>query len=139
MKTAYLTRKKRFAAGHRYWRPEWSSEENARVFGACANPHGHGHNYILEVMVAAEIDEKTGFSADLPVLDAILDREIIRVVDHQHLNHAVPEFADGKLIPTSENILAWCWPRIAGALPTTMKLHRLRLHEDDTFYVDFFG
>ena len=139
MQLAYLTRKTRFAAAHRYWRPEWSAEENARVFGACANPHGHGHNYNLEVTVIAAIDPNTGFSADLPALDAVLTDTVVRVFDHQHINHAIAEFADGKLIPTSENILAYCWPRILAALPDSMQLHRLRLHEDESFFVDYFG
>lgn len=139
MPRAHLTRQTRFAAAHRYWRPEWSEAENRRAFGACANPHGHGHNYVLEVTVAAEIAADTGFSADLPALDAILEREVRAVFDHQHINHAVPEFAEGGLVPTCENILVWCWPRIAGALPAPMTLERLRLHEDTTFYVDYYG
>lgn len=139
MKLAYLTRRTQFAAAHRYWRDDWSPEDNRRAFGACANPHGHGHNYVLEVTIEASIDLETGYSADLPTLDAILNREVVQVFDHQHINHAIPEFGAGGLIPTSENILAFCWPRIEGALPKAMKLHRLRLHEDDTFYVDYFG
>jgi len=109
------------------------------VFGACANPHGHGHSYLLEVTVAAEIDPLTGFSADLTELDAILEREVLLVFDHQHINFAVPEFREGGLIPTSENIAAYCWSRIAASLPATMTLKRLRLHEDETFFVDYFG
>jgi 6-pyruvoyltetrahydropterin/6-carboxytetrahydropterin synthase len=139
MPIAYLTRKTRFAAAHRYWRTEWSAEKNQRTFGACANPHGHGHNYVLEVMVVADIDEKTGFSADMPALDAILDEQVVRVFDHQHINHAIEEFGDGGMIPTTENILVYCWPRIARSLPKSMKLRRLRLHEDDTFFVDYYG
>ncbi len=139
MSIAYVTRKTRFAAAHRYWRADWSAEDNARVFGACANPHGHGHNYVLEVTVSAEIDEFTGFSVNLPELDGVLDREIRMVFDHQHINHAIPEFGEGRLIPTSENILAWCWPRLEHALGRGATLRCLRLHEDDTFYVDYFG
>ena len=139
MSIAYVTRKTRFAAAHRYWRADWSAEDNVRVFGACANPHGHGHNYVLEVTVSAEIDEFTGFSVNLPELDVVLDREIRMVFDHQHINHAIPEFKEGRLIPTSENILAWCWPRLEHALGRGVTLRRLRLHEDDTFYVDYFG
>jgi len=139
MPSAYLTRKLRFSAAHRYWRPDWSAEDNARVFGPCAKPVGHGHNYLLEVTVYAEIDEFTGFSADMPELDRVLDREIHQVFDHQHINHAVPDFGEGGLIPTTENLLAYCWPRIEHALPERMRLTRLRLHEDETFYVDYFG
>jgi len=139
MPLAYLTRKTRFAAAHRYWRTEWSAEQNHRIFGACANPHGHGHNYVLEVMIEADIDPQTGFSADMPALDAVLDEQVVRVFDHQHINHAIAEFGEGGMIPTSENILAHCWPRIARSLPKAMKLHRLRLHEDETFFVDYYG
>lgn len=139
MPRAFLTRITHFAAAHRYYRPEWSDAENQRVFGACANPHGHGHNYELEVTVAADIDEKTGFSANLPELDALIQMHVTKPLDHQHLNHVVPEFREGGLIPTSENIAAWCWERLARGMPAGMKLHRLRLHEDRTFYVDYYG
>ena len=139
MATAYLTRKTRFASAHRYWRPEWSAEENARVFGACANERGHGHNYLLEVTVAGDVDAATGYSVNMPELDAILSREIVSTFDHQHINHAITEFREGGLIPTSENIVAYCWSRLARSLPDSMKLHRLRLHEDETFYVDYYG
>ncbi len=139
MNTAYLTRAVRFAAAHRYHRPEWSEEENRRVFGACANPHGHGHSYTLEATVRGKIDPVTGFSVDLAALDRILDEHVVRVFDHQHLNHAVEAFAYGRLVPTSENILAYLWPRIAAALPEGATLHRLRLYEDPTLFVDYFG
>ena len=139
MPLAYLTRKLPFTAAHRYYRPEWSEAENRRVFGACANPHGHGHNYVLEVTVTGEIDPQTGFSVDLAALDALLQREILDRLDHQHLNHAVPDFTEGGTVPTTENILVHCWPRIAAGLPQGARLMRLRLHEDPTFYVDYFG
>ncbi|MGQ0814586.1 MAG: 6-pyruvoyl trahydropterin synthase family protein [Gemmatimonadota bacterium] len=137
MSVAYLTRRTRFTAAHRYWRPEWSADENRRVFGACVNLHGH--NYVLETTVVADIDPQTGFSADLGALDAALDTTIVRVFDHQPINQAIAEFAEGGLVPTTENILAYCWPHLASALPAGMNLHRLRLHEDETFYVDYFG
>jgi len=139
MPKALLTRKVGFSAAHRYWRPEWSEDRNRAVFGACANPHGHGHNYRLEVTVEAEIDPLTGFSADLGLLDALLREHVVRPLDHQHLNHAVPEFAEGRLIPTTENILVWLWPRLAASLPAGQTLRKLTLHEDDTFFVEYHG
>ncbi len=139
MNIAYLTRAIRFSAAHRYYRPEWSDEENRRVFGACANPHGHGHTYTLEATVRGEIDPVTGFSVDLAALDRVLDEQVYRVFDHQHINHAVEDFAYGRLVPTSENILAYLWPRIAGALPSGATLHRLRLYEEPTLFVDYYG
>lgn len=139
MSTAFLTRSVRFAAAHRYHRPEWSDDENRRVFGACNNPHGHGHTYTLEATVRGEIDPRTGFSVDLGALDRVLDERVVRVLDHQHINHAIAEFGYGRLVPTSENIVAFLWPRIAEALPAGVQLHRLRLYEDPSLFVDYFG
>ena len=135
-----LTRKVRFTAAHRYYRPDWSEERNRQTFGPCANPFGHGHNYLLEVTVEGDVDPATGYSVDLALLDRILEERVRGPLDHQHLNHAVPEFAPGAAIPTSENILALLWPRIGEAVdgPGT-RLVRLRLHEEEGFYVDYYG
>lgn len=138
MPIAHLTRRVRFSAAHRYFRPEWTPERNREVFGPCANPHGHGHNYLLEATVKGEIDPRTGFSVDLGVLDGVLREEVLERLDHQHLNHVVPEFAEGGCIPTTENILVHLWDRIAPRLGEG-RLLRLRLHEEETFYVDYFG
>jgi 6-pyruvoyltetrahydropterin/6-carboxytetrahydropterin synthase len=138
MPTAYLTRTVRFSSAHRYYRPEWSEERNREVFGACANPHGHGHNYRLEATVAGEPDPATGFSVDLAVLDCVLQEEVVSVLDHQHLNHAIHEFADGRQVPTTENMLIWIWKRVAPRI-SDARLVRLRLHEDVDLYVDYYG
>ena len=139
MPTAHLVRRVHFNAAHRYYRPEWSEAENQRVFGACANPHGHGHNYQLEITLAGDIDPQTGFSADLAQVDALLRREVVERFDHQHLNHTVPEFREGGLIPTTENILALCWPRLAAGLPSGVRLVRLRLQENPDLSAEYFG
>ena len=139
MTTAHLTRRVAFAAAHRYHRPDWTDERNRAVFGACANPHGHGHNYLLEATVAGEIDPETGFAVDLPELDAALHAAVVDPLDHQHINHAVPEFAPGGMIPTTENLLVWAWPRVVGRLPVGARLIRLRLREDDALWVDYYG
>jgi 6-pyruvoyltetrahydropterin/6-carboxytetrahydropterin synthase len=134
-----LTRRVRFSAAHRYHRPDWSDERNRAAFGPCANPHGHGHDYVLEVRVEGEVDGATGFSVDLGALDALLRAEVLEPLDHQHLNFAVPEFAPGGLIPTSENILLLLWRRLEGRMPAGARLLRLRLHENPDFYVDYAG
>lgn len=138
MPTTLLTRAVHFSAAHRYWRPEWSEARNRAVFGACANPHGHGHTYRLEVTVAGEPDAETGFCADLAALDAVLRDEVLRPLDHQHLNHALPEFAFGQTVPTTENLLLWLWPRLAPRLAPA-RLVRLRLHEDRDLFTDYHG
>jgi 6-pyruvoyltetrahydropterin/6-carboxytetrahydropterin synthase len=139
MRTAYLTRRVTFAAAHRYWREDWPAERNRDVFGPCANPHGHGHSYALEATVAGKVDEETGFCVDLGLLDRVLSESVVRVLDHQHINHAVAEFGPGGVVPTTENLLAWAWPRIVAGLPDGVRLHRLRLREDEALYVDYFG
>lgn len=133
-----LTRRVRFSAAHRYHRPDWSDAHNREVFGPCANPHGHGHDYLLEVTVEGEVDPVTGFSVDLGVLDAVLREEVVEPLDHQHLNHVVPEFAPGGLIPTTENILLLAWRRIEPRLGAA-RLVRLRLHENPDFFVEYEG
>jgi 6-pyruvoyltetrahydropterin/6-carboxytetrahydropterin synthase len=138
MQGTFLTRRVRFAAAHRYYRDDWPEERNREVFGACSNAFGHGHNYRLDVTVQAPVDGTTGYSVDLQALDRILREEVVAPLDHQHLNHAVPEFAAG-MIPTCENIAQWLWPRIAGRLPPPARLHRLHLHEDDDLSVEYYG
>src|ERR1700757_479258 len=110
-----LTRKAEFSASHYYWNEAWSAEENRRVFGRCANKNGHGHNYTLEVTVAGEVDETSGFVMDLKQLKDLLEREVVEVYDHRHLNKEVPEFA--KAIPTTENIAIAVWQRLYGKIP----------------------
>src|SRR5262249_14076255 len=107
METVLLTRKIEFSASHLYHNPSLSPEENRRVFGKCNNPHGHGHNYTLEVTVAGEPDPITGMVLDLKDLKETLEREIMQRMDHRFLNYEVAELA-GK-IPTCENIAQVIW------------------------------
>src|SRR5580698_3047460 len=102
----FLTRKAEFSSAHYYWNDAWTPEKNQRVFGKCANRNGHGHNYTLEVTVVGEIDPTSGFVVDLKELKDILEREVVSVYDHRHLNLEVPEFMATLYvteIPTTEN------------------------------------
>lgn len=137
MPSLLLTRKVRFSAAHRYHRPEWSEARNRATFGPCANPHGHGHNYLLEVQVVGEPDPETGFCVDLGELDAVLRDEVMEPLDHRHLNHDIEEFAPGRLVPTTENVVLWIWERLQLRLGDSLR--RLRLHEDETFWVEYGG
>jgi len=132
----YLTRKAEFSSSHFYFNPAWTEAENLRVFGKCANRNGHGHNYTLEVTVGGEVDPVTGFVVDLKLLKEILEREVVSVYDHRHLNHEVPEFADA--IPTTENIAVAIWRRLDGKIPGAT-LHRVRVYEMDDLFADFYG
>lgn len=132
----YLTRKCEFSASHYYHNPQWTAEENLRVFGKCANLNGHGHNYTLEVTVKGEVDATTGFVVDLKELKDILNREVVEAMDHRHLNKEVPEFA--AKIPTTENIAIAIWQRMEQKL-NVAKLHRVRVYEMPDLFVDFYG
>jgi 6-pyruvoyltetrahydropterin/6-carboxytetrahydropterin synthase len=136
--TTYLTRVVHFNAAHRYYRPEWPEERNREAFGACANPHGHGHNYALEVMVGGNPDPETGFCVDLVALDRLLESEVRQRLDHQHVNHAIPAFGEGGLIPTTENLVIWIWRQVAPKLKGG-RLVRLRLREEAGLWVDYYG
>jgi 6-pyruvoyltetrahydropterin/6-carboxytetrahydropterin synthase len=131
-----LTRKAEFSASHYYWVPEWTEEENRRAFGKCANRNGHGHNYTLEVTVAGEIDQKTGFVVDLKELKDVIEREVMSVYDHRHLNLEVPEFA--RTMPTTENIAIAIWKRLEGKIAGA-KLHRVRVYEMADLFADYYG
>ncbi len=113
---AFLTRRVTFAAAHRYRVPSWSDEKNAQVFGLCARPSYHGHTYVCEVTVTAPVDPVTGFAVDLGVLDRILAVEVRERFDHRNINVDVPEFGDGKLVPTGENLARFICEHVQGAL-----------------------
>jgi 6-pyruvoyltetrahydropterin/6-carboxytetrahydropterin synthase len=98
---AYLTRRYMLSASHRLHCEEMSPEENARTYGKCNNPYGHGHNYFLEVTVSGRVDERTGMVCNLADLDGFVGREILERFDHQNLN-MLPEFASA--VPTTENL-----------------------------------
>src|SRR5437899_11107564 len=128
-----LTRKIEFSASHLYPNPILSAEENRRVFGKCNNPHGHGHNYTLQVTIEGEPDPVTGMVLDLKDLKEILEREIMQRMDHRHLNYEVPELAGQ--IPTSENIAGVIWQLLEPKI-TQGRLHRVRLYESADLFAD---
>jgi len=98
---AHLTRRYRFSASHRLHSETMSAAENARVYGKCNNPHGHGHNYMLEVTVSGAVDESTGMVCNLADLDGFVEHEILQRFDQQNLN-TLPEFQAA--VPTTENL-----------------------------------
>jgi 6-pyruvoyltetrahydropterin/6-carboxytetrahydropterin synthase len=128
----FLTRRVTFAAAHRYRVPSWSDEQNEKVFGACARPSFHGHSYACEVTVTAPVDPVTGFLVDLGVLDRALATEVRERFDHRNINVDVPEFADGKLVPTGENLARFIFDRVQAALGSAAKVVRVAIAEDAT-------
>ncbi|MEO7822875.1 MAG: 6-carboxytetrahydropterin synthase [Gemmatimonadaceae bacterium] len=132
MLIASLTRRVSFAAAHRYSRPGWSEEKNVATFGPCAWPNYHGHTYVCEVTVSGPIDDATGFVVDLGALDQILKIHVTDRFDHRNINLDVPEFADGKLVPSGENLARFIFERVAGALPRPARVVRVTVGEDES-------
>ncbi|MEW6703078.1 MAG: 6-carboxytetrahydropterin synthase [Bacteroidota bacterium] len=132
----YVTRREIFSASHRLFNEDFSDEENERVFGKCSNPNGHGHNYILEVVVAGEVDKQTGYLIDLKLLKEIIKENVIRKVDHKNLNLDV-DFLRGK-IPTAENIAIGIWNELADKIPSG-ELYSIKLYETENNYVEYKG
>ena len=126
-----VSRRETFNAAHQLFDPGLSDEDNRRIFGKCANLHGH--NYVLEVVVAGPIDPATGYVFDLKELSEVISRRVIQDVDHRNLNTDVP-WLDGQ-IPTAENLAVAFWERIRSELPEGM-LRSLRLWETDKNWVE---
>ena len=127
-----LTRRIAFAAAHRYRVAAWSDERNAATFGLCARPNYHGHSYVCDVTVSGAVDPVTGFVVDLGVLDTVLQREVRDRFDHANINLDVPEFADGSMIPTGENLARFIAERVQAALGSAAVVTRVTVAEDAT-------
>lgn len=133
-----ITRKVEFSASHVCRNPGLSEQENQRLFGQAANPHGHGHNYVVEVSVAGEPDPVTGMVLDLKELKEILTRQVVEPYDHRFLNYEVPPF--DRIVPSTENIAKDIWRRLEPHLnDNRKKLHAVRVYETHDLYVDYFG
>ena len=131
------TRRVHFSAAHRLYRPDWTDARNAEVFGSCANPNWHGHNYELDVTVEGPVDPETGYVMDLKVLRDALEARVVKDVDHRNLNLEV-DWLQG-VNPTTENVVVAIWNRMAGALPRGIRLARLVLHETPRNAVEYTG
>lgn len=134
-----LTRIVPFSAAHRYHRPEWSEERNRDVFGACANEHGHGHNYECHVTIQGPLDADTGMVMNLQDLDDLLRAEISERFDHRFLNYAAADFAPGGQIPTSEAVAVHLWHRLVARMPAGVTLLSVRIQEDAYLYAEYDG
>ena len=133
-----ITRRVEFSASHVCRNPELSEQENVKMFGMAANPHGHGHNFVLEVSVQGEPDPVTGMILDLKELKDVLNRAVVEPYDHRFLNREVPPF--DRIIPTTENIARDIWRRLSPELNGGGRsLQSVRLYETPDLYVDYLG
>ena len=129
-----LTKRVEFCAAHRYVNPRWSEEENRRRFGKAVNLHGH--NYVLDITIQGTPAPDTGMVMDLKALKDLIADAVMERLDHKNLNVDVPTFAER--LPTPETLAVAIWGLIAPRL-TDGGLFRVRLHEDDGSYVDYYG
>lgn len=132
----YLTRRVTFSASHRLWSNHLSEAENYAVYGKCANPNGHGHNYTLEVTVRGEPAADTGMVLNLTDLKRIVNEQVVDWVDHKHLNYDVP-WLEG-VIPTAELLVIKFWERLEPAFPPSL-LYEVKLHETENNIATYRG
>jgi 6-pyruvoyltetrahydropterin/6-carboxytetrahydropterin synthase len=130
-----LGRRYRFSASHRLHSSRLSEEENRRIYGKCNNPHGHGHNYVVEVSVSGAVDPATGMIANLADLDSFVEREVIEPFDHKSLNEDVSAFREN--VPTTENICKEIFARLR-RFPKA-KLERVRVEETGNNTFEYAG
>jgi 6-pyruvoyltetrahydropterin/6-carboxytetrahydropterin synthase len=134
----YITRRERFNAAHKLFKPEWSDDKNLEVFGKCANPNWHGHNYDLFVTVKGDANPETGFVYDLKKLSDLLRIKIIDKLDHRNINLDV-DFMKGRMAST-EILAVAIWEEIEPSIKAEGAiLHCVKIVETENNYVEYFG
>jgi 6-pyruvoyltetrahydropterin/6-carboxytetrahydropterin synthase len=134
----YLTRRERFSAAHRMFKPEWSDEENQKVFGKCSNPNWHGHNYVLYVTVKGDQSENHGFVINMNILKQIITDRIIEKADHKNLNLDV-DFMKG-LVTSTENLAMAIWNELKSSVEKEgAKLHCIKIEETENNSIEYYG
>jgi 6-pyruvoyltetrahydropterin/6-carboxytetrahydropterin synthase len=119
------------------YNPAWTYEKNESVFGVCANENWHGHNYDLLVTIKGDPDPDTGFVFDVKKLSGLIKEYVIEQLDHRNLNVDVP-FMQGKICST-ENLAIAIWQQLEPHLPSSVKLHCIKLFETPRIHVEYFG
>jgi 6-pyruvoyltetrahydropterin/6-carboxytetrahydropterin synthase len=135
----FLTRTVGFRATHRYYRPDWTAEQNRARFGWTSDDPGHPHEYTCAVTVSGPPDPDTGMIIDLPALDRLLAEQVVAPLDGKHINLDIPEFAYGRTLPSCEALAQYVFARIGPDLPRGATLVRVRIAEDATLHADCEG
>jgi len=133
-----VTRRERFNAAHRLFRPEFSDSRNLEVFGKCSNPNWHGHNYTLFVTVQGEVNEETGFLVNLKDLSELINKLVIDKLDHKNINLEV-DFMKDKLAST-ENLAIGIWEELEKPVADLgAELYKVQLFETENNFVEYMG
>lgn len=134
----YLTRRERFSAAHRMYRPDWSDDENQNVFGKCSNPNWHGHNYVLYITISGELKADQGFIININILKQIIKEKVINKVDHKNLNLDV-DFMKDK-ITTTENLAIAIWNELKSPVEKEGAfLHCVKIAETENNSIEYYG
>ena len=134
----YITRRERFNAAHRLFRPDFSDEKNMEVFGKCSNPNWHGHNYELFITVKGKINSETGFLINLKELSVVVNEYVIIKLDHKNINLEV-DFMKGKIV-SSENLAIAIWQQLEQPIVILgASLHCIKVEETENNFVEYFG
>jgi 6-pyruvoyltetrahydropterin/6-carboxytetrahydropterin synthase len=137
-KLVYVTRRESFNAAHKLSRPDWSDEKNKEVFGKCANPNWHGHNYTLYVTVKGKVSEETGFVVNLKHLSVLIKDKVTERLDHKNLNVDVDFMKD--VLASTEVLAIKIWEQLVDEIARTgCELHCIKLYETDNNYVEYYG
>lgn len=128
MPIALITRRFTFSASHRLGQATLSEEENFSIYGKCAHPNGHGHNYVLEITLKGPVNPETGFVWNLGHLKEVVENRVLNVLDHRYLNLDVAIFQ--KTNPTTENLAIWIWKQLIEHVPQNI-LYEVKLHETE--------
>mgnify|MGYP006289654237 CR=1 FL=1 len=135
---AFVTRRERFSAAHRLFRPDWDDATNMEVFGPCSNPNWHGHNYELFVTVKGPVDPGTGFVINIKKLSKVIKERVIEKIDHKNMNTEV-DFMEGRLAST-ENLAVAIWEELEGVIAELgIQLHAIRVKETENNFVEYYG
>jgi len=138
MPTAFLTRRERFSAAHRLFKPELDNIENEALYGQCSSPNWHGHNYELFVTVKGPVDSEKGYVINLKQLSNLIRELVIEKVDHKNLNIDV-DFMTG-VLSTTENLTIAIWKILEKPIGELgAQLHRVRIRETENNVVDYYG
>ncbi|MDO9512431.1 MAG: 6-carboxytetrahydropterin synthase [Bacteroidales bacterium] len=134
----YLTRRERFNAAHRLFRPDFTDEANAVMYGKCSNPNWHGHNYILFITIKGEINLETGFLINLKELSALVHNKVISKLDHKNINLEV-DFMQGRIAST-EMLAITIWNQLERPIRLMgAELHCIKIEETENNFVEYFG
>lgn len=133
--TAYFGRRYAMSASHRLHTDALSAEENRAAYGKCNNPHGHGHNYVVEVLACGPVDQETGMVIDLVVMDEMVQARVLDRFDHANLN-LDPMFSE--TVPTTENLCKAVYKLLDGSLAPA-ELEHVRVEETENNFFEYYG